>query len=109
MRQNDRQIVIEFKDRIPFELTRMIKKIIVFGSRAREDENPHSDLDVAVLVSEKTPEIQRQLADIAYQVMWDHDFKPVISLKVFLENRFNSLAVRGFSFYRHLQNEGIPV
>jgi hypothetical protein len=28
--------------------------------------------------------------DLAYGVMWDYDFKPVISLKVFSEARFRS-------------------
>jgi len=41
--------------------------------------------------------------------MWDYDFKPVISLKVFSETRFRSSTEKGLSFYRHIEKEGIPI
>ena len=41
--------------------------------------------------------------------MWDYDFKPVISLKVFSEARFRSSTEKGMSFYRHVEKEGIPI
>lgn len=109
MNKRDKQIVADFKHRIPSDLAPMVKKIIVFGSRARGEEREDSDLDLAVLVSEKNPKLERQLSDTAYQVMWDHDFQPIISLKVFAESRFNDLLARGFSFYRHVQSEGISL
>lgn len=68
-----------------------------------------STLLVIALVDEKTSEIEKQLEDTAYQVMWDHDFKPIISLKVFSESKFYGAFTRGFSFYRHVEKEGIVV
>ena len=44
---------------------------------------------------------------MAYQIMWEHDFKPIISLKVFSEASFNRALEEGFSFYRNIEREGI--
>ena len=65
----------------------------VRGQGAKRED---SDLDVVVLVDENTPELKKTLDDIAYKIMWDNDFKPIISMKVFPEDRFCSAAKRGF-------------
>jgi hypothetical protein len=49
------------------------------------------------------------MEEVAYRVMWDHDFKPIISLKVFTESRFRSPAEKGYSFYRNVEREGIEL
>ena len=81
--------------------------MILFGSRARGHAPEDSDLDLVALVDDKTPELEQAIDDVAYSVMWDHDFKPTISLKVFAEDRFNNAVARGYSFYRNVMREGI--
>jgi predicted nucleotidyltransferase len=109
MDESDRALLLEFKRRLPSDLLRHVKRLIIFGSRARGDAAEDSDLDVIALVDQKTPEIEKRLEDSIYQVMWDHDFKPVISLKVFEESRYSDALSRGFSFYRHVEKEGILI
>jgi predicted nucleotidyltransferase len=106
MKEQDRTIVLELKKRLSADLQKRVIKFILYGSRARGVDAEDSDLD---LVDEKTPEIERALDDLAYGVMWDHDFKPLISLKVFSEARFRSSMEKGMSFYRHIEKEGIPI
>ena len=45
--------------------------------------------------------------EATYQVMWDHDFTPLISLKVFDAGSFATYQEKGFSFYRKVAEEGI--
>jgi len=40
-------------------------------------------------------------------VMWEYDFKPLISLKIFSKSDFNKSLRNGFSFYRNVEKEGI--
>ena len=109
MKEQDRKIVLELKQRLSADLQKRVIKFILYGSRARGVAAEDSDLDLVALVDEKTPEIERALDDLAYAVMWDYDFKPVISLKVFSKDRFRSSTEKGRSFYRHVEKEGIPV
>ena len=109
MDDKDRLLILEFKKRLPPDAERHLKRIIVFGSRARGGAREDSDLDVAVLVDEETPELAKTLDDIAYKIMWDNDFKPIISLKVFSETEFYDATKRGYSFYRHVEEEGISL
>lgn len=109
MDERDRALIEELKNRLSAEIAGHLRKIIIFGSRVRGEAVEGSDLDVIALVDEKTPEVEKKLEDIAYQVMWDHDFKPIISLKVFSESQFYGDSNRGFSFYRYVEKEGVTV
>ncbi|MFZ5997246.1 MAG: nucleotidyltransferase domain-containing protein [Nitrospirota bacterium] len=109
MDERDRALIEEFKKRLPPDLAGHLRRLVVFGSRARGESVEGSDLDLIALVDSRTPEIEKRLEDIAYQVMWDHDFNPIISLKVLSESRFYDALNRGFSFYRQVEKEGVSV
>jgi len=109
MKESDRRLVETLKSRLPENTRSHISQVIVFGSRARGEAGEDSDLDVAILVDNKTPEIERAIDDAAYSVMWDNDFTPIVSLKVFQEAKFRKAAEQGFSFYLHVTREGIAI
>lgn len=109
LKEEDRKIVMELKSRLPADLHKHLVKFIIYGSRARGAGREDSDLDLVALVDEKTPEIENALDELSYGVMWDYDFKPIISLKVFSEERFRAASAKGLSFYRHVENEGISI
>lgn len=109
MNEQDRKIILELKSRLSADLRKRLIKLILYGSRARGGGMEDSDLDLVALVDEKTPEIEGALDEVAYGVMWDHDFKPIISLKVFSEARFRSATEKGLSFYKHVEKEGISI
>jgi predicted nucleotidyltransferase len=107
MNEKDRTIVKELKSRIPQNIKKHLEKIIVYGSRARNTEDEFSDLDIAIIVDKKGSVLEQELDEIAYQVMWKYDFKPLISLKLFSKSDFNQALRNGFSFYRNVEREGI--
>ena len=109
MGELDRALIEELRQRLPVEALRHIRQMIMYGSRARGDASEDSDLDLVALVDIKTDELERLLDDTAYNLMWDHDFKPIISLKVFSEEKFVHAANQGRSFYRNVQKEGIVI
>lgn len=108
LNQKDLQIVRDFKSRLPLDLAAFVSDVLVFGSRARNEASSDSDLDIAVLLKEHSSESESRLDDIAYQVMWDYDFRPIISLKVFSESEFHD-AAKQFSFYRNVLREGVSI
>jgi len=109
MDERDRNLVLELKKRLPGDVVAHIRRVIAFGSRARGQGQEDSDLDLLILVDRKTPELESKIEDIAYQVMWDHDFKPIISIKVFAEASYRKSLNEGFSFYKNVEREGVPL
>ena len=109
MKDEDRRLVLELRNRLTEDVALRVKRFILFGSRVRDEADQDSDMDLIALVDEKTPLLEKQLEDAAYDVMWEHDFRPIISLKVFPEARFRDGVERGFSFYRNVEKEGIDL
>ena len=108
MSTKDKSIILQFKERIPGQIRKQLARIIIFGSRVNGKVGRYSDLDVAILLKQKTRQSEKRLEDIAYDLMLEHDFKPVISLKVLGQKDFERRYKEGFSFYRHVR-EGIVV
>lgn len=109
MDERDRNLILELKNRLPAEALAHIRKVIAFGSRVRGQGEDDSDLDILILVDDKTSDLESKIEDIAYQVMWDHDFKPIISIKVFTEAYYRNYLAEGFSFYKNIEREGVPL
>ncbi len=102
-------IVGELKRRLQEAAGERLQAVIAYGSRAWGEAGPDSDLDVAAIVQDCTPELEAALQESAYQVMWDHDFTPIIALKVFDAASFAAYQEKGFSFYKKVSQEGIAL
>jgi tRNA nucleotidyltransferase (CCA-adding enzyme) len=74
----DRQVTLEFQRRLE-EIT-MVLDVRLFGSRARGDAVPDSDLDVFVEVDSLTPELRRRIDKIAWEIGFERDYiiSPVV-------------------------------
>ena len=109
MKKKDKGLLVELKQRLLSMNNKEIKQVIAFGSRTSDNADEDSDLDVVILVQEKTPDIEKEIEDIAYQLMWDNDFEPIISLKIFSESQFSNSVKKGYSFYQNVATEGIAI
>jgi predicted nucleotidyltransferase len=107
--QTDQIIAKELKARLKEAAGERVQAVIAYGSRVWGQAGPDSDLDVAVIVRGCTPELEAALQEAAYQVMWDHDFSPIIALKVFDARNFLDYQEKGFSFYCKVAQEGIAL
>jgi predicted nucleotidyltransferase len=68
----ERQLVEKFKQ-LMRERGVPLYQTIVFGSRARGDAQPDSDLDVLVLIEYITPTIRKLISLCAWEVGFDAD------------------------------------
>ena len=71
MKKRIEQIVGELKVRIAEKYS--IKEMRVFGSSARGDRKPESDIDVLVHLFHVNRQIEEDLFDIAYDLELKHD------------------------------------
>jgi len=82
----DRQIVREFHRRLA--ALAPVLDLRVFGSRARGDAAPDSDLDVFIELEESTPELRQRISEIAWEVGFEMDrvISTVVTTRAELEH-----------------------
>jgi uncharacterized protein len=71
MTDQDGQVAREFRGRLA-EIT-PVRDLVVFGSRARGDAEPDSDMDIFVELEDVTPELREQISEIAWEVGFERD------------------------------------
>jgi predicted nucleotidyltransferase len=99
----DRQIVRELQRRLA-RIT-PLRDLRVFGSRARGDAAPDSDLDVFIELEEATPELRQRISEIAWEVGFEMD--RVISTVVATRDDLEHGAMGANPLLLHVRREGI--
>lgn len=84
-----------------------IKRMVVFGSRARGDAIPESDMDVFIEVTSITPEQRRQISEAAWEV--GLEWEVVITTFVGLSQQIEHGILRASPILTAIEKEGIAV
>ncbi|MCL5958458.1 MAG: nucleotidyltransferase domain-containing protein [Chloroflexi bacterium] len=81
--------------------------LVLYGSEARGDATPESDIDLLVVLESENPRAVEAVDDAVYEVMWRHDFNRLISVLTLSKEEFEEQRRKGFSFVRNVEREGI--
>ena len=79
----------------------------LFGSKARGDSNPESDIDVLIVLEELNREVRKQVSVLCCDLSIDH--RVVITPILYSLAEFTSSRTRITPFYRNVEREGVAV
>ncbi|MCX8116484.1 MAG: nucleotidyltransferase domain-containing protein [Desulfobacterota bacterium] len=103
----DRTILIEFKETLKKRYGDQILKVILFGSQARGDFEEESDIDLAVIVRQWSPELRDEIYDVA--AAWELKHERVLSVLLMSEGDFVRLKERERRIALDIEREGVPL
>ena len=101
----DREIARELRKRLAQGV--QIEDFRVYGSRARGEATPDSDLDVYLVVTELTPALRRWIDEIAWEIGFEKD--RVISTLVTTRRGLEQGPVGAQPVVQVIEREGIPL
>ncbi len=99
----DRHIAREFLRRLA--AIAPVQELRVYGSRARGDAAPDSDLDVFIVLDACSPELRRRISELAWEVGFELD--RIISTVVTTPAELEHGAMGANPLYFNVQREGI--
>jgi len=84
-----------------------VTSVVVYGSKARGDDTPDSDIDVMIVLDDYTPQTEAAVDEAVYEVNLAHDC--LISVVIFSRRELEEGPLGESPLYKRIQAEGVPV
>ena len=99
------QVVREFAGELRGRLGSSVRRIFLFGSRAREDSREDSDYDMLVVVDRRTPEVRSIILEIESNLMNRYG----VLVATILRSEEEWLRSQGFPLALNVAREGVSL
>ena len=84
-----------------------VRRLLIYGSKARGDAGPESDLDVLLIVNDKAARQKRQLRWVGYMLATASSAVP--SILAYTEDEWASRERSGSPFQRAVEHDAVQV
>jgi predicted nucleotidyltransferase len=105
----EKKAIEEVKNRLVTKYGDRLLLLKLYGSKARGDSHPNSDIDILAVVKRDSLGIRDRFFDETYEVMSKYDFEFLICLAIMGRREFETYKNGNFSFYRNITREGIDL
>lgn len=85
----------------------VVARMVIYGSKARGDDHPDSDLDVLLIVKNEAGHLKRQLRCIGYELAATSDAVP--SILAYTQDEWESRRASGAPFQQAVERDAVPV
>lgn len=103
----ERQALETLVQRLYVRHSDRIQSVTLFGSKARGDAGPDSDIDVLVVLTNDDPHLRSNVRRLAARVSLEYDL--LISVRAVSHSHWHQLSHYRFPIYQAIQTEGIPL
>ncbi len=100
------EMVTRLRDELRRALGDNLRRLTLYGSRARGDAAPDSDVDVLVVLERVDEPARRRVHQLAYRLMWESNFERLLTLNIIDAAHYARLTVRRSSYLRNVEREG---
>jgi len=107
LNSKEKSALTEFKAALEQSLGSQLIELKLFGSKARGDDRPNSDIDVLVIVATDDWRIRDKVYDVATDILLQRDV--CISPKVISKKKFEQLCKERTSFMSNVSRDAITV
>jgi predicted nucleotidyltransferase len=85
----------------------MVERMVIYGSKARGDDHPDSDLDVLLIVKNDASHLKRPLRRIGYELAATSDAVP--SILAYTQDEWESRRDSGAPFQQAVERDAVAV
>jgi predicted nucleotidyltransferase len=103
----ERQIALAFVDKVQRQFDGKLISAILFGSRARGDAEPDSDMDMLVVMSEADPETRKAIHHLAVEVWLEYGI--YLSTLVWSRAHWQKVVQLRTLLYQNIRRDGIDL
>lgn len=103
----ERAAVQAFLQRLLHSYHQIVQRTVLFGSKARGDSEPDSDIDILIIVKEESWPLRDAISAIAARVSLEYGV--LIGPRVIGWQRWHRMQRERFSLYENVDREGIPL
>lgn len=101
------QMLRQFKLQLQEDLGPSVRRMVLFGSRARGTGRPGSDVDCLVVVDRRDPDVRGRIYAIATDLSLQHGID--LSVKVYTEEEVTHAVARRHPFVTRVLREGVDL
>ena len=103
----EQPIIEEFKRRIEGRFPGELIRLVIFGSKARGEATPESDVDLLAVIQSENWRLGDEIRGVGYALELEHGV--VLSIQVISRNHYERLRANGTQFFHVLEQEGVVV
>ena len=103
----EERLLIEFGRRARAAFPEQIADVMLYGSRARGDQNAESDIDIAVITRDSDWQLADGIRKIGYDLDETIDYR--FSIVVVPQARVRYMREHGFQFLRNISADAVHV
>lgn len=105
--ENEKIIVNQFSEKIRKLFPGDITAVLMYGSKARGDDNPDSDIDILVVTEFDDWRKTDQIRTFGYEMDWSIGAR--LSIQVVSKEHYSMLKTNGFEFAANIEKDAVQI